>query len=1550
MISYANNYVATPPSIERTWRVTDDCGNYSESVQTIILLDTIAPSITCPSDQSGNTDAACDYILPDYTPLVASTTDNCPVSDITYLQIPAAGTILDAGIHDISLIAEDAFGNRDTCNFKLDLDYSISTVKVLCGDTYIGASTIGQGNRTNTYSCIPFNTPGEEIYYQVDVPPGNYVMNVLISNVVDPNDTEIEILWMGSTCPINNCETYTTYNIGTQTFANGTNKERFVAIGPDTYYIVLDSKKDGITSFDIEFECFDSLIELDRSDGCAADTDNDGVVPTVNTSADLEMYPCETVTICQDIYIKNVHAGEWLDSVQMILSSCYTNVSGFTPSGVSSGFYNSGEWVSQYDAGSNIVTWEFADDAGLGRGDGFGYTYGCDSSDTHVYTFCFTAEIDADCAYDSLLNISIVVADDEIDGLGRNTGPGVDEALMDDYMIADSLYIADGDTLYFNCDQDTISVANPSPSLVYNWKTADGNIVSRSDSMAIIIDAAGTYIVESNAPSCIYTDTIVVMSDANDPTFTAPRDTTLARYAGCYVDTTIVGAGDVIDEMDNSGVPLEATYSDNIVSTCEGDMTITRTWTLEDDCGNITSRDQIITVIDTLAPTFDVPVDVTVSYNAMCELDSTTVDLLLPTNLADNCDATLSSSYYDKVISANLVHRIWTVEDDCGNVARDTQSINITDSNPPDVTCPGEQIISLTAGLCQYTLGDLTGLASYSDNCQSGLTIVQNPAPGTLMDIGRHSIVMSVTDSWGNTGICSFDFVVLADASFEPIVCADSYSGLSTAGSSSYHGNGGCAGPNTPGGDKVFQLTVPTGNYLLEMVLDNVSDANENRMYAFWQKAECPITSCPEEAYTFNINNGTFNHSGSNTAYFSAPGPGTYYLILDSQINGIDNFDVSFNCVRAGVSFDVSGCTGDTDDNGYELSVNGGTDFVVENCETIDVCYDIWARNPTSWEWLDSVIVSMGSCYENPTSLTPVDGTTGWFGPGYWSENYDAASNNAVWDFFNTSNSAYGDGYTGSFSCAQGTPHLYQFCFRVDITADCANVDDLKMIIKIIDDGVGGSGATTFSGDIRIVEDISLQPFAVDAGADLTICENDSVQMAASGTGSFTWQQNGFVSDVNDFNTWVNPTTDTEFIIEGSNAYGCTQSDTVMVFINGAPVSGILGDPIFNCVEDTLFVDNIDASVSYHWTTDTGNVVSNPFLSSVRIDEDGMYYLTSENALGCISIDSFLTTADFIPPTFTLPPDVTLYRDGACLNDTSIALMLEPHSFSDNYFDGIASVSHYDIITDSCRGTYTIERQWSVADDCGATTIQSQFIHVLDTVGPSFTWPSDVIVYTPTTSCTADTSISNTGSNVTFMEDNCDPTPFFLDYFDVVTYDCGTAGYTVVRSWQVSDDCGNITTHNQNIFVRDTVPPTFVLPPSDTVYLDSNCFVDTTTTALGVPTAEGDNCGIVGYEDIDLSVYTVDDQIGQGNLNSESDQSVTIPFVYETGSDINSLQTIFEFGGATNGLHVRISSGNIEVIHGTNLLDVNTVISASVSSNTEYANILHRTAAGEWYL
>jgi hypothetical protein len=106
----ANEYV-----IDRTWIVTDDCGNSSTCLQTILIVDTTPPVITtCPVDV---TIECTDSTLPSFTG-TAVATDNCDSAPIvTWSDVTIGGEGYCGAEYGITRtwLATDDCGNTSTC-------------------------------------------------------------------------------------------------------------------------------------------------------------------------------------------------------------------------------------------------------------------------------------------------------------------------------------------------------------------------------------------------------------------------------------------------------------------------------------------------------------------------------------------------------------------------------------------------------------------------------------------------------------------------------------------------------------------------------------------------------------------------------------------------------------------------------------------------------------------------------------------------------------------------------------------------------------------------------------------------------------------------------------------------------------------------------------------------------------------------------------------------------------------------------------------------------------------------------------------------------------------------------------------------------------------------------------------------------------------------------------------------------------------------------------------------------------------------------------------
>ncbi len=99
-----------------TMTSTDASGNANTCTFTVTPVDVTAPTISCPGNQTENTDASCQATLADYTAL-GTASDACDAAPVI-TQSPAPGTTISA-VTTVTLTATDASGNSSTCTFTV---------------------------------------------------------------------------------------------------------------------------------------------------------------------------------------------------------------------------------------------------------------------------------------------------------------------------------------------------------------------------------------------------------------------------------------------------------------------------------------------------------------------------------------------------------------------------------------------------------------------------------------------------------------------------------------------------------------------------------------------------------------------------------------------------------------------------------------------------------------------------------------------------------------------------------------------------------------------------------------------------------------------------------------------------------------------------------------------------------------------------------------------------------------------------------------------------------------------------------------------------------------------------------------------------------------------------------------------------------------------------------------------------------------------------------------------------------------------------------------
>ncbi len=119
------------------------------------------------------------------------------------------------------------------------------------------------------------------------------------------------------------------------------------------------------------------------------------------------------------------------------------------------------------------------------------------------------------------------------------------------------------------------------------------------------------------------------------------------------------------------------------------------------------------------------------------------------------------------IITENTTFTL-SATDELETVVSCSASLTLIDDVLPLVSCPGTQNLNADAN-CEATLPDYTNLVSVTDNCDQTLTLIQNPAPGSIIT-ATTTVTISATDDSSNTGSCEFT-VVLNDVTAPLINC-----------------------------------------------------------------------------------------------------------------------------------------------------------------------------------------------------------------------------------------------------------------------------------------------------------------------------------------------------------------------------------------------------------------------------------------------------------------------------------------------------------------------------------------------------------------------------------------------------------------------------------------------------------------------------------------------------------------------------------------------------------------------------------------------------------
>jgi hypothetical protein len=207
-----------------------------------------------------------------------------------------------------------------------------------------------------------------------------------------------------------------------------------------------------------------------------------------------------------------------------------------------------------------------------------------------------------------------------------------------------------------------------------------------------------------------------------------------------------------------------------------------------------------------------------------------------------------------------------------------------------------------------------------------------------------------------------------------------------------------------------------------------------------------------------------------------------------------------------------------------------------------------------------------------------------------------------------------------------------------------------------------------------------------------------------------------------------------------------------------------------------------DVTITYEDTPVSGGCAG-------RIIRD---YVATDCCGNTSTAQQIITLIDEVPPVWTLfPADVTVECDNVPSND-GIEV-----DWTDNCTEVTLTYDGEVIIPGTCEDSYTIERTWTITDNCDNATSATWTITVQDTTAPEFTAVGESV----TIECDQELP-----APFATAEDNCDDDVEITVSPEIIPGEC-EAEYTMVRTYTATDNCGNTATATQTITVVDTTAP-----------------------------------------------------------------------------------------------------------------------------------------------
>ncbi len=285
-------------------------------------------------------------------------------------------------------------------------------------------------------------------------------------------------------------------------------------------------------------------------------------------------------------------------------------------------------------------------------------------------------------------------------------------------------------------------------------------------------------------------------------------------------------------------------------------------------------------------------------------------------------------------------------------------------------------------------------------------------------------------------------------------------------------------------------------------------------------------------------------------------------------------------------------------------------------------------------------------------------------------------------------------------------------------------------------------------------------PNVIVSASDSTLCLGDTATLTSIGAQTYNWNPNPALNQTNGSLVFANPSSNSSYIVKGTDTYGCENWDTVDVQVQAVPSVTVQVAPALICVGNQvqLSAQSTVSNVVYTWNNgSTGNLVYDMPTSSYT------YQVNATTSFGCY--DSAQVSVQVNPiPQLSLNTIDTIICDYDSL-DLFVSSSVNPVNYLWNTSATTSSIN----VHPANATTYSV----TVSDSIGCSNSISGIVHIQPTPSVSLATSSaptcggDTVII----SSTASGSVTNYLWNNTMTTSNIMVFPTVSTYYSVLVTD-----------------------------------------------------------------------------------------------------------------------------------------------------------------------------------